>query len=199
MLKRKLSHSHFTATQRNARSAFSMTRAYCNTCNEEFLYDEWNLHTCSNIPAADSFQCMICTDVRLMKSLISPLKRVLPINAGEGFIHRLSRSFIWGCSHTEQEVVGGGGRWWMGCLKTLGVQYTVIGHMWGWNNKVLDLETPLGGHENFLPAQNAQSEACLYYIYWISMYKRRGHICLAESESMKVLFIIFSLFPFCHT
>lgn len=40
----------------------------------------------------------------------------------------------------------------MGCLEMLGVQYIVMGRMWGWNNKVLDLETPLGGHENFLPA-----------------------------------------------
>lgn len=39
--------------------------------------------------------------------------------------------------------------------------------MWGWNNKMLDLETPLSDHERFLSAQNAQNEAYLC-VLWIS-------------------------------
>ena len=40
----------------------------------------------------------------------------------------------------------------MCCVKRLGVQYAVMGRMWRWNNKVLDLETLLGSHENIMPA-----------------------------------------------
>lgn len=53
---------NFSATQCNAQCASSMTTVHCTTCDEEFFHDEWNQHTCSNIPPAYSYQRMICTD-----------------------------------------------------------------------------------------------------------------------------------------
>lgn len=82
--------------QCSAHSTFSMTKAHCNTSNEEFFYDESNLHTCSNIPPAYSYRRMISTDVHLMKSLITPLKWVLPINAGGLLLYSLALSVHFG-------------------------------------------------------------------------------------------------------
>lgn len=53
---------------------------------------------------------MICTDVYLMKSLITPLKWVLPINAGGPLLYSLALSqFIWGCWQRERSWEEGRG------------------------------------------------------------------------------------------
>lgn len=55
--------------------------AHCTFLNEEVSCSEWDLH--SRFPYVFRlYWCMICASVRLMKSLITPFKFALPINAG---------------------------------------------------------------------------------------------------------------------
>lgn len=154
---------------------------------------------CPTHPAY-SYQSMICHDVHLMKSLITPLKWVLPINAGGcGFIHWLYLSSF----EVAGRVRGRGRRGGvMNVLfKKLGIHYAMRGRMCASRNKAVDLETQPGAHESLLPAQNAHGEAYLC-IHWISKCssttRRRAEFDLQKAEEWTSSFFLFLHVPSFH-
>lgn len=191
-----------SATQCNAPSAFSMTRAHCKTCNEEFFHDECNLHTCSNIPAACSYRCMICTDVHLMKSLITPLKWALPINAGGPLFCSPALSSVHLGLLAEWEVVGGGERWWMCCLKGLAhsaLRWVVRGDG-ATKRRTLRLHSVAMRISGMLKMLKVKpTSVSTEYQSALKQQETGPHLLCRKRKNKGSLLFLHSLFPFCHT